>query len=100
MGKRVYLLTRDLVFRSKLDATLGPAGGVVSRDATACDLGVVDCATPGWERVVRDLRARGVAVLAFGPHVEVESLRHARALGAEAVPNSELELRLGELLQG
>jgi hypothetical protein len=49
---------------------------------------------------VRDLRARGVAVLAFGPHVEVESLRHARALGAEAVPNSELAQRLGELLQG
>ena len=99
MADRVYLLIRDLVFRAKLGAVLERAGGIVSRDPTACDLGVVDCSAPAWEDAVRDLRARGVAVLAFGPHVEVDTLRRARALGAEAVPNSQVERRLVELLE-
>jgi hypothetical protein len=100
MARRTYLLTHDLVFRSKLRAALARAGGVMSRDPTACDLGVVDCSMPGWEEAVRDLRTRGVAVLAFGPHVAVETLRRARALGADAVPNSQVERRLAELVAG
>jgi hypothetical protein len=37
-------------------------------------------------------------VLAFGSHVHAELLRRARALGAEAVPNSQVEHRLAALL--
>jgi hypothetical protein len=37
-------------------------------------------------------------VLAFGSHVNAGLLRRARELGAEAVPNSQVEVRLAELL--
>jgi hypothetical protein len=37
-------------------------------------------------------------VLAFGSHVDAEALRAARAGGARAVPNSEVERALRELL--
>lgn len=98
MPEPVYLLTRDLVFRSKLGAIVTRAGRTTVREAAACGLGVVDLSVGDWEVVVRELRARAVPVLAFGPHVESGSLRRARALGAEAVPNSQVERRLAELL--
>jgi len=37
-------------------------------------------------------------VLAFTSHVHAELLRQARELGAEAVPNSAVEMRLRALL--
>lgn len=98
MHEPVYLLTRDLLFRSKLGAVVSRAGRTTSREAAGCGLGVVDLSVPDWEPVVRALRADAVPVLAFGSHVDVDSLRRARALGAEAVPNSQVEHRLAELL--
>lgn len=98
MNKSVYLLTRDLLFRGKLGAVISRADGAAKSEAAGCALAVVDLAAPEWEARVRDLRTRGVAVLAFGSHVNVEALRRARALGAEAVPNSQVERRLAELL--
>lgn len=97
MALRVYLLTADLLFRAKLRSVLDRAGGTLSRDELACDLAVVEITPAGLEAIAR-LRGRGVSVLAFGSHVLADQLRAARAVGADAVPNSQVEGRLRELL--
>src|SRR5262245_65190490 len=99
MGKAVYLLTRDLLFRSKLAGLVTAAGGTISREENSCDLAVVELGTGGWEERIRALAGRGVATLAFGPHVDAEALRRVRALGATAVPNSQVEHALRALLE-
>ena len=71
----------------------------MTRDAAAADLIVVELDSDNWEDRIRGGVAQGVPVLAFGSHVDVERLRAARALGAEAVPNSQIEARLGAQLQ-
>jgi hypothetical protein len=98
MTEPVYLLTRDLLFRSKLGAVIAHAGRTASRSPTGCGFAVVDLTLPDWETAVRELRAHEIPVLAFGSHVDADALRRARALGAEAVPNSQVERRLSELL--
>lgn len=97
MGKRVLLLTADLVFRSKLAGVVAAAGGEVTRDAALCDLAVLELGGPGGDRI-GELVRRSVPVLAFGSHVRAEALRAAREAGATAVPNSQVEARLRELL--
>ena len=97
--QRVYLLTRDLLFRGKLGGVVESVGGSITRDAAACDLVVVELESRGWEEGIRDARARGIPVLAFGSHMNADLLRRARELGAEAVPNSRVESRVAELLQ-
>lgn len=99
-GRRVHLLTRDLMFRGKLGGVVGAAGGEVTREPAECDLAVVELEARGWEDAIHDFHARGVPVLAFGSHVNAGLLRRARELGAEAVPNSQVEGRLTELLRG
>ena len=47
---------------------------------------------------IATLVARGTPVLAYGSHVRADLLRAAREAGARAVPNSEVEERLRELL--
>lgn len=98
-ARRVYLLTRDLLFRGKLGGAVESAGGSVTRDAAACELAVVELESRGWEEQIRDARDRGIPVLAFGSHMNADLLRRARELGAEAVPNSRVESRVAELLQ-
>jgi hypothetical protein len=98
-ARRVYLLTRDLLFRGKLGGAVESGGGSVTRDAAACDLAVVELEARGWEECIRDARTRGIPVLAFGSHMNADLLRRARELGAEAVPNSRVESRVAELLQ-
>jgi hypothetical protein len=97
--RRVHLLTRDLMFRGKLGGVVSAAGGDVTRDPGECDLVVVELEARGWEDAIRDASGRGARVLAFGSHVNAGLLRRARELGAEAVPNSQVEGRLAELLQ-
>ncbi|MGH7529725.1 MAG: DNA-binding response regulator [Gemmatimonadales bacterium] len=101
--RRVLVIANDLVFRAKLEAIVRSAGADVLRD-DASDarpaLAVVELGRAGSEDRIRDLAARGVPVLAFGAHVQPESLRAARALGARAVPNSEVERTLRALLSG
>jgi len=97
VGKRVLLLTADLVFRSKLAGVVAAAGGEVTRDERLCDLAVLELGGPGGDRV-GELVRRSVPVLAFGSHVRAEALRAAREAGATAVPNSQVEARLRELL--
>ena len=98
MTKRVLVVTRDLMFRSKLRAVVAAAGGTVVADDGECDLAVIELETAGVEQRIQAFVGRGVRVLAFGSHVKVEELRRARALGAEAVANSQVEGRLRELV--
>jgi len=98
MTKTVYLLTRELMFRSKLAAVVAHAGATVTRDVAACDRAVVEIGAAQWEERLRDLTDRHVPTIAFGPHVDAEVLRRTRASGAIAVPNSQVEERLRALL--
>lgn len=95
----VLVPTRDLVFRAKLGAVVRAAGGDLVADDAACDIAVVDAAAPGAVDRIRGLVARGVPVVAYGPHVDAGVLRAARAAGATAVPNSEVERVLAERLR-
>ena len=97
MAKRVLLLTADLVFRSKLAGVVAAAGGEVTRDEALCDLAVLELEGAAAGRV-GELVRRGIPVLAFGSHVRADALRAAREAGATAVPNSQVEVRLRELL--
>ena len=98
MAKRVYVGARDLVFRAKLGAALAGAGAETTRDEAACDLAVLDAEAPDALERIRGFVARGVPVLAYGPHVRADLLRAAREAGAVAVPNSQVETALRELL--
>ena len=99
MAKRVLLLTADLVFRSKLAGVVAAAGGEVTREEGLCDLAVLELEGAAAGRV-GELVRRGIPVLAFGSHVRADALRAAREAGATAVPNSQVEVRLRELLNG
>jgi hypothetical protein len=90
---RVLLVTRDLLFRSKLGAVVQTAGGELTRDEGECDLAVIELGVDAEHRI-RALVARGIPVLAFGSHVNAEALRAAREAGATAVPNSQVEQAL------
>src|SRR5882762_11812025 len=94
MPKRVLLATKDLLFRSKLGAVIATAGGEVVKDASGCDLAVLDIEIPGAVDRIRGFVTSGTPVLAYGSHVLVDLLRAAREAGATAVPNSEVERRL------
>ncbi len=98
-AKRVYLATRDLMFRSKLVAVVTAARGEVSRDEAACDLAVLELGGPEAITRVAAVVRRGVPVLAYGSHVRPELLAAARAAGAVAVPNSQVEERLADLVK-
>jgi len=98
MARRVLVVARDLVFRSKLTAVIQAAGASVTRDEAACDLAVVEIDRIEAAERVRAFVDRGVSVLAFGPHVQADVLRAAREAGASAVPNSAVEERLKQLL--
>jgi hypothetical protein len=96
VSKRVLVETRDLFFRGKIQEVVRASGAELTRDQP-CDVAVVELGTTGTERI-RDLVGRGVTVLAFGSHLNAEQLRAARTAGAQAVPNSELEMALRALL--
>ena len=86
----VLVVTRDLFFRAKLEGLIKSAGArVASREPAA--LAVVELGTPAALERVRELAASGIRVVAFGSHVDADTLRAAREAGAEAVPNSRIE---------
>ncbi|MGE5801622.1 MAG: hypothetical protein ACM358_05155 [Gemmatimonadota bacterium] len=95
--KRVIVECHDLFFRAKIQATIGAAGGAVVRE-DPLDLAVLELGKPGVDERIRDLVRRGVPVIAFGSHVDVDALRAARHAGARAVPNSEVASTLRALL--
>ena len=98
MSKRVLVETRDLFFRGKIQEIVRASGSEITR-AEPCDLAVVELGKADAQDRIRGLVERGVAVLAFGSHVNAEQLRDARTAGARAVPNSEIESALRALLE-
>src|SRR2546428_3974364 len=62
MAKRVLLVTRDLLFRSKLGGVVAAAGAEVSRDEAACDLAVLELGGPGATDRIGELVRRGIPV--------------------------------------
>ena len=98
MPKRVVIVARDLLFRSKLRSIVVAAGAEVAAADEHCDLAVVEIDAPQWEARVQGFVARGVPVLAFGSHVHADLLRLARDAGAQAVPNSQVADALTQLL--
>lgn len=97
-ARGVLVETRDLVFRSKVEAVVRACGFEPRRSGPAA-LAVVELDGEAAIERVRALRGRGMEVLAFGPHVQAAWLRAARKAGAEAVANSQLEAALERRLQ-
>lgn len=64
------------------------------------DLMVVDLGARGdWEGAVREAAGMGMPVVAFGPHMDAEARRRARAAGASRVlANSNLARDLPAIL--
>lgn len=90
----VFVGTRDLFFRAKLEGAVRSAGGEPARE-TECALAVLGLDDASAERI-QALTARGVEVLVFGPHVDAARLRTVRELGVKAVPNSQVESAIRE----
>lgn len=93
----VLVDTVDLFFRAKVDGLVRAAGAETTR-ALPADVAVVELSRPGAVARVRTLVESGVSVLAFGSHVAADALREARDAGARAVPNSQVERTLQQLL--
>ncbi len=72
MAKRVFLATRNLMFRAKLGSAVAAAGGEVTRDEAACDLIVLELADAAAAGRVAELVRRGMTVLAYGSHIQPE----------------------------
>src|SRR2546422_2397990 len=64
----------------------------------ALPISVLEIEQAGLTHRIATLAARGTPVLAYGSHVRADLLRAAREAGATAVPNSQVEERLRELL--
>ncbi len=64
------------------------------------DVLVVDIAARGdWEAAIREVSARGLPVIAFGPHMDAEGRKRARTAGATRVlANSNLARDLPRIL--
>lgn len=95
----MLLLTRDLFFRAKLESLAQKAGYEPTRRGPAV-LAVVELTGDAALTQVRELAASGTRVIAFGSHVQPAVLREARAAGATAVPNSEVEETVRRVLFG
>jgi len=99
MAERVFLATRDLVFRSKLAAVVRAAGGDVTADEAGCDIAVLDVEGAAVADRIRAWTVKRIRVLAYGSHVRPDLLRAARDAGAVAVPNSEVVETLRGMLR-
>ena len=87
----VLLYCSDLMFGVQLQNMARAAGlrCLTARpNAPLPDAGmmVVDVASRGdWEGAIREAAARGVKVVAFGPHMDAEGRRRAKEAGASRV---------------
>ena len=84
---KILLVSDNLFTRSRLEGAWRGAGAAVAAapgadtpDLIAVDLNLVDAADR-----IRELRARhpGIRILAFGPHVDGDAFKGARAAGAD-----------------
>lgn len=104
IARTALLLDTDLFFSVKVAETLKHVGYTThtARKLEAFDaviaeqrptVALVNTAARGvdWRKGISMARAAGVPVVAFGSHVEIETQREARALGATSViANSKL----------
>src|SRR5947208_2405358 len=95
-GRRELDARRGAALRPAVLSVGGKRG--VGRVEVACDLAVLEIEPAGSMDRIAALVARGTPVLAYGSHVRADLLRAARDAGAAAVPNSQVEERLRELL--
>ncbi len=109
--QRVAVLSRDLMFGSRIRASLRPIGYDVTivNDVLALvellesknpvsSLGIVDFNFPVDWGDVKGAVETGVPILAFGPHTDVDAFRSAKAAGvARVVSNGEFSRTLPEL---
>ena len=96
--RSVLVLTTDLFFRAKLEGLVKQAGCYPVREGDVV-LAVIELGGPAALERVRELVAAGTTVVAFGSHVRVGDLRVARDVGAQAVPNSQVEDALRAALE-
>lgn len=90
----VVVVSGNLMDRSRFEEAL-PEGLALRVVAATPDLpeavmAFVDATHPDADAVVRHYADSGVRVVAYGPHVETESLERLAALGADAVTRSRL----------
>ncbi len=102
--RRIAALETDLFFTVKIQDTLKRAGFQTRVARTASELGsllsdgsyalaLINTAARGvdWRAGVAAAQERGVPVIAYGPHVDLETQSEARAAGAtRVIANSRL----------
>lgn len=105
--RRVAVLVPNLFLRAPVDAAILGAGavgvGVAGPDdprISGCGAIVADVDALGEDPAgaAARLAARGIPVLAFGPHVEGDKLAAVRRAGATVLPRGVFLSRLPELL--
>lgn len=110
----VYALAADLFFAERLERALrelGHAPRVVDLSTGGEGLAGQEIPPEGTGLAIVDLEAgeaalaqiqaarqRGIPVLAFGPHVDVEARRAAEAAGARVVTKAQLTRSFAELV--
>ncbi|MBA2679513.1 MAG: response regulator transcription factor [Ktedonobacteraceae bacterium] len=114
MVKHILALEKDLFFSVKMRDTLRHHEMEVTiartlsgflqhlQAPTAPDLVIVNIATPGvdWEAAIRQARASGLPVLAFGSHMDLEARAKALQAGAQrVVANSKFTTDMPALVQ-
>lgn len=116
MTTHILALEKDLFFSVKMRDTLRHHGMDVKTARTlpafeqglAADaeekpaLVIVNIATPGvdWETAIRQARASGLPVLAFGSHMDLEARARAMQAGAQrVVANSKFSSDMPGLVQ-
>ena len=100
------LFCTDLMFAVRLQNMARAAGlrHVTVRPGAPLPPGellVVDLAARGdWEQAIREAAGRGTTVIAFGPHMDADARKRAKAAGAARVlANSNLARDLPGILQ-
>ncbi len=83
---KILLLTDDLMSRVRIESRWKVAGAqlLTDRAAADADLIVVDLGARGALERIRSLREAypAMEILAFGPHVDADRFREAKAAGA------------------
>lgn len=102
-------ITSDLFFRARIEEAAKAVSApkprfVSSAENVSADLVILELSprTGGVEAVARILeKCPNARVVAFGSHVDTETLERARALGAaEVMPRSRFVREMGRILLG
>ena len=90
----IHAVTTDLMDRSKISGAIEgvrvvrPGGDLAGATVVLVDLSL--------DGALHDALATGARVIAYGSHVDEETLAAARAAGAEAMPRSVFFRRLAD----